>query len=194
MRVLELFSGTGSVGRVCHEKGYDVISLDINGKADITCDILHWNYSEYPNTFFDIIWASPDCTHYSKAKTRGVRNLRYANSLVLKTLEIISYFNPRYWYIENPQTGLLKKQPFMKNIPFIDADYCMYGFTYRKSTRFWTNVKAELKLCNKECGSFVNGRHLGSCGNFNKKICKLGRISKEQKYRIPSKLLHQLIV
>ena len=82
----------------------------------------------------------------------------------------------------------------MKNIPFIDADYCMYGFPYRKRTRFWTNIKAKLKLCDKKCGSFENGRHLGSCGNYNKKICQLGRMSKEQKYRIPSKLLHQLIV
>ena len=184
MRVLELFSGTGSVGKVCHEKGYDVISLDINGKADadITCDILHWNYRVYPTKFFDIIWASPDCTHYSKAKTKGVRNLVYANSLVKKTLEIISYFNPSYWYIENPQTGLLKEQPFMKNIPFIDADYCMYGFTYRKRTRFWTNVKVKLKLCNKKCGSFENGRHLASCGNGNNNYNKLGWVSKQQKY------------
>ena len=27
--------------------------------------------------------------------------------LVLKPLEIIDYFEPKYWFIENPQTGLL---------------------------------------------------------------------------------------
>ena len=30
------------------------------------------------------------------------------NKIVLKTLEIIDYFNPTWWFIENPQTGKLK--------------------------------------------------------------------------------------
>lgn len=48
MRVLELFSGTGSVGKVCREKGWEVISLDLKG-ADINTDILDWDYaSAYP--------------------------------------------------------------------------------------------------------------------------------------------------
>ena len=42
-------------------------------------------------------------------KTTGVRKIDEANKIVLKTLEIIDYFKPKYWFIENPQTGLLKK-------------------------------------------------------------------------------------
>jgi adenine-specific DNA methylase len=34
MRLLELFSGTGSVGTVAKELGYNVVSLDLK-KADI---------------------------------------------------------------------------------------------------------------------------------------------------------------
>ena len=138
MRVLELFSGTGSVGKVCRAKGYTVVSLDINGKADINCDIMDWEYEWYDKNSFDIIWASRDCTQYSKAKTRGVRDIEGANRLVLRTLDIINHFDPQYWFIENPQTGLLKSQPFMTDLPFVDADYCMYGKSYRKRTRFWT--------------------------------------------------------
>ena len=43
-RCLELFKGTGSVGRVCEELGYDVVSLDINPRYDATycCDILNF--------------------------------------------------------------------------------------------------------------------------------------------------------
>ena len=43
MRVLELFSGTHSVGKVCKDLGYEVVSLDLTN-ADINIDILKWDY------------------------------------------------------------------------------------------------------------------------------------------------------
>ena len=47
MRVLELFSGTGSVGNVCRARGMDVVSLDKDTPADIRCDILDWDCMAY---------------------------------------------------------------------------------------------------------------------------------------------------
>ena len=38
MKLLELFSGTGSVGRVARAHGWDVLSLDLKN-ADINADI-----------------------------------------------------------------------------------------------------------------------------------------------------------
>ena len=73
-----------------------------------------------------MVWASPICTHYSRARTtaKTPRDFVWADSLVLKALEIIEYFKPRYWFIENPQTGLLKTRPFMLDLPYTDVDYC----------------------------------------------------------------------
>ena len=131
MKLLELFSGTGSVGKVAKELGYDVVSLDLKD-ANINTDILNWDYKQFNRNNFQIIWASPPCVEYSIAKTTGVRKIDYANSIVQKTIEIIRYFNPSVWFIENPQTGLLKHQEFMKDFDYFDIDYCKYGFPYRK--------------------------------------------------------------
>ena len=124
MRVLELFSGTGSVGNVCRARGTDVVSLDRDMPADIRCDILDWDFRSYEPKSFDFIWASPPCTEYNIAKTTGVRDIEQANRVSQRTIDIIRYLDPKYWVIENPQTGKLKEQTFMNGHPFSDIDDC----------------------------------------------------------------------
>ena len=93
IKLLELFSGTGSVGTVVKDFGFDVVSLDLKN-AEINCDILNWDYQQHPVEHFDVIWASPPCTEYSEAKTTAVRKIDDANKIVLKTIEITKYFEP----------------------------------------------------------------------------------------------------
>ena len=160
MRLLELFSGTKSVGKVAEQLGYEVISLDLKD-ADINCDILEWDHTTFESGYFDVVWASPPRTEYSRAKTTGIRKIEHANKIVLKTLDIIEYFNPKYYIIENPQTGLLKDQWFMYGLPYVDIDYCKYGMPYRKRTRLWNNVFQwkPKSLCNKDCGNMNGNKH-----------------------------------
>ena len=107
MRVLELFSGTGSVGKVAHALGYEVISLDLTD-ATIKCDIMEWDYkAAFSVGYFDIIWASPPCNTFSKMRHSNVgrygvtmetiqRDI-YLNGLPIlrRTEEIIDYFKPQ---------------------------------------------------------------------------------------------------
>jgi len=107
MRLLELFSGTGSIGRAFEAQGWEVISLDILPGATTTQDILTWDHTVFPPGHFDFVWASPPCTEYSKARTRAKRPRDYdlADATVSRALEIIDYFCPQLWLLENPQTG-----------------------------------------------------------------------------------------
>ena len=77
--------GTKSVGTIAAKLGFNVISLDLKN-ADINTDILEWDYKQFDRNHFDFIWSSPPCTEYSKEKNTGIRNIEYANKIVLKLL------------------------------------------------------------------------------------------------------------
>lgn len=207
-KLLDLFAGTGSVTKMAQKLRYDVKSLDINQlkeapKVTFIMDILNFrpHLDLGPNWIPDIIWASPPCTEYSKAKTTGTRDIEGANRLVLKTLKIISWATQKnsklVWIIENPQTGHLKKQVFMQNLPFVDADYCAYGFPYRKRTRFWTNRKVELQLCpGRDVCPFIQPGtriHKHSIGNGRNNYNKGKQFLIREKCQIPEKIVEKLI-
>ena len=166
MRVLELFSGTGSVGKVFRECGHDVLSLDCDPRsnASVIEDILEWDYTRFSPGGFDVVWASPPCTHYSKARTtaKTPRDLEGSDRIVAKTLEVIRYFNPKWWFMENPQTGLLKSREVVQGLPWSDINYCQYGRMFWKKTRIWHNCPEwqPRPLCKrKTCPAIENGHH-----------------------------------
>ena len=130
MRLLELFSGTKSIGRAFEAFGWQVTSLDSDPQSQPTIceDVLKWDYKAFQPGHFDLVWASPVCTEFSRAMTRRPRQLEEGDRLVLRTVEIIGYLRPRWWAIENPRSGLLKTRSFMKDLPFDDVTYCQYGY------------------------------------------------------------------
>ena len=198
LNLLELFSGTKSVSKVGVKLGFECISLDLKD-ADININILEWDYKTYPPKYFDVIWSSPPCTEYSKAKTTGIRKIEQANEIVLKTIEIIEYFKPKFYIIENPQTGLLKQQSFMNALPFVDVDYCKYGFNYRKRTRLWNNISnwVPKPLCDKDCGNIINNKHIATAQRMpsgKKETWGDRPLFKQQElYKIPEELINEIL-
>ena len=202
MKVLDLFSGTGSVARVFRRHGHDVTTLDRDLDADIKTDIMDWDYRQFGPGAFDLVWSSPPCTEYSVAKTTGVRRLAEANQIVQRTLEVISYLSPAVWILENPQTGLLKRQSFMDSLPYVDVDYCKYGMPYRKRTRLWSNVAPALRLkplCMYDCDSLdeTGRRHKATAQRMpsGKKVDWGDRPLHGQSdlYRIPELLIEDIV-
>jgi len=213
MNCLELFSGTHSVGKVLESEGHKVISLDLKD-ATINCNILDWDYTTYSRDYFDYIHASPPCDTFSHCRKSWIgRKLKAHGDVIItkellikdqidiglpilnKTLEIINYFNPKYFTIENPQTGDMKN--YITELPYTDVDYCMYGLPYKKRTRIWNNFDFKGKLCNKECGNIFDGRHVSICGHYTKKftskINNFTNTTLKERYRIPEQLIKSWI-
>ena len=201
MRLLELFSGTGSIGKAFAAAGWDVVSVDIEATSNPTfcADVMAWDYRQFPRGHFDFVWGSPPCTMYSCARTtaKTPRDLEGADALVARTLEIIEYFGVP-WCFENPQTGLLKTREVVRGLPFVDCTYCKFGFPYKKRTRLWTSLPLQLPppCCKSDpCATFAAfGMHLCTAQRAPGKQHGVrrregeDRCSLEQLYSIPPQL------
>ncbi len=261
MRILELFSGTHSVGYCAEKLGHKIVSLDRDLEAKskiydyisenhIKEDIMTWNYKKnFKKGDFDIITASPVCLYWSRLRNCWIGRKSKAihptdiitkeileedirlkgQPMVDKIFEIIEYFEPKYWWIENPATGKMKeyiKKEYPKYNTFYDIDYCKYSnWGYQKKSRFWTNIKDFIpKLCKKDCENIIqiedkkqhktvlgNGYtiidgkkvlsntkalrdvHRLHFGDKNRKGCVGGGNNRLLRYRIPEKLIIELL-
>jgi hypothetical protein len=158
MNILELFAGSKSIGNVAEQLRMNVYSSDIEqfGGIDYVVDILEFDVNKVPFKP-DVIWASPPCTGFSVAaigrnwtKTDGDAipksdTARLGIELVKKTIEIIDYFNPKYFFIENPR-GMLRKLQIMQRFKRHSVTYCQYGDSRMKPTDIWTNSETWIPI------------------------------------------------
>ena len=162
LKVLELYSGTQSIGKEFRKRGHKVISVELNdiftkppynldqwtmSVADLNIDEIIQELDGPP----DIIWASPLCTTHSIAAISTHREqkgeLLYPKSekaiehdyLLLKTLHIIKDLKPKLYFIENPRGGM-RKSPLMQGLMYrYTITYCSYGDISMKPTDIWSN-------------------------------------------------------
>jgi len=219
LRVLVLYSGTGSVEHAVLQRYPNAItvSVDLNPAFNPThcCSVRQWmeatgGLQSYPIGFFDIVWASPPCTEYSRAKTMGKpvpypvnpsqphRDLVSADDNVRAAREVIHRLKPKYWFIENP-VGYLVTRPVMQDINHLRylCTYCRYGTDYQKATHIWTNaiLPAPLLQCTPQTPCDIrrlHGRHLISAQSGDSAMQK-GSGGAVAVYPIPAPLLDELM-
>ena len=146
MKVLELFAGSRSIGKVADELGYKVFSVDIKKFEGINLvkDILDLEIEDIP-FFPDMIWASPPCTYFSVASighhwnenhTPKTKEAILGMEVLNKTLLIFRWFKNAKFFMENPVGKMRRK---VKGINRATVTYCSYGDTRMKPTDIWSN-------------------------------------------------------
>jgi hypothetical protein len=165
MILLELFSGTGSWGKIFKKHGFEVISIDIEEKFNpsIVADVLTLDYKK-TLPVPDLILASPPCNSFSRLAVSSFQRDWYSlkplteasklgEKLLYKTLEIIKYFiskNPSLLFvIENPK-AMMRRMPIINKFPKETTLYCLYGFKWKKPTDFFNNFPKGLGLKDPE--------------------------------------------
>jgi site-specific DNA-cytosine methylase len=153
--ILDLCGGTGSWSKPYKDAGYDVvlITLPENSVVSIACGSYDNGNSFLVKdtagnsrkiSFKDIygILAAPPCTMFSIARTNAKtpRNTYDGMSIVNCCIRIIqeclhhNLSGLKFWALENPSTGYLKK--FLGKPALVFQPY-EYGDPYTKSTAIW---------------------------------------------------------
>ncbi len=200
MKILELYAGSRSIGKVGEKLGFEVFSSDVNNFEGINyvVDILEFDYDKVPFQP-DVIWASPPCTGFSVAAlgyhwTGGkgayiprTDTAKLGIELVKKTLEIINHYQPKYWFIENPR-GVLRKMEFMQSLKRHTVTYCQYGDERMKPTDIWTNsdVWVPRPMCK-------NGDTCHVAAPRGSKTGTQGRSNAYERSKIPEELCFEII-
>jgi site-specific DNA-cytosine methylase len=166
MKLLELFSGQGSISQTFRERGHQAYRVDWSQdvEAELHADVGTLTVQDIIDLcdgLPDVIWASPQCTTYSIATHRH-RTL--AEGLVPKTetaaqddainvamwnlIDELIKAGSRYYFVENPR-GRMRHMPFVQDRLRYFVTYCSYGkmgtspgweHTYtNKPTDVWSN-------------------------------------------------------
>lgn len=169
--ILSLFDFTGNWSRPYKDAGYNVIQVDIQHGTDV----MTMEYKSIPDVYG--ILAAVPCTDFAIS---GAKHFKRKDAdgttaksieLVYKTLEIINYFNPTFWVIENPMSRIHKCVPELGKVKykFNPCDFAGYNFEghvdldaerYNKTTWLWGDfnppVKKGLEPLTKDCPQWRN--------------------------------------
>jgi len=152
MKILELFAGSRSVGKVAEARGHEVFSIDINNfeGIDLVKDVDELLMEDIPFTP-DVVWSGTPCTTFSLAAISHHRNTDYSpksdfafkcDRMNIKVNHFINEWlkvNPNLiYYIENPR-GVLSKMYYMEGMPRTMITYCSYGDIANKPTNIFSN-------------------------------------------------------
>jgi site-specific DNA-cytosine methylase len=186
LKLLELFSGQGSISATFKERGHQAYRVDWSDdvEAELHADIAWLSVDDIIKLcdgLPDVIWASPQCTTYSIAthrhrtlaeglypKTDTAKQDDKVNEAMWQLIDQLIKAGSKYYFVENPR-GRMRHMYFVKDRPRHTISYCSYGrkanannyghLYINKPTDIWTNHPQPKfkKLCTGSTENHVHG-------------------------------------
>jgi len=148
MKLLELYAGSRSWGKVAEKLGYEVFSVDwkdFDG-IDLVIDIEDLEESMLP-WIPDVVVDGRPCTTFSLA-AGGTHRIEpnyeprtpFAEKCDRMNIKLNNFYKKWncIYYIENPR-AMLRKMDYMKGMDRTTVTYCSYGDTRMKPTDIFSN-------------------------------------------------------
>ena len=155
--ILSLFDYSGAWSKPYRAAGYNVIQVDIK----LGIDILTWDYHS-PTDVYGILIAVP-CTDFASSGARWFvekdADGRTGQSILLvkKSLEIVNYFNPVFWALENPVGRIARLVPELGKAALI-FNPCDFGDNWTKRTCLWGKFNQPVKRPVEPVYHYSNGK------------------------------------
>jgi hypothetical protein len=152
--MVDLGAGLKGSSRVMKERGWDVITLDINPafECDVTADVRTWHYTGLRRP--DLLWFSMPCTEFSRESMPWCKTgIAPDMSLIYACLRIRDEMQPLNWIGENVRGAIKYFKPLMGNYRFRAGPFFLWGEfpplgkvdmrTFRKKESYWSKHQAE---------------------------------------------------
>lgn len=158
--ILSLFDYTGHWSEPYRKAGYTVWQRDIKLGADIFEDVQQALYDSVDGLRVHGIMAAVPCTDFANSGARWWKEkekapipqhhllefdsrLEYFVGMVLCTLAIVEWLEPKWWVIENPRGRIRSLVPEIGPAKLVFQPW-MYGDPYTKETFLYGNFNAKL--------------------------------------------------
>lgn len=152
--VLSLFDYSGNWSNPYLNAGYDVWQIDIKHG----CNILKWDYRKIRMVHICLI-AMP-CTDYALSGAKHFYRKDHdgttakSQELMNRTKEILDYFKPEIWVLENPMSRIHKLNPWLGEVKFKFNPYD-FGNSCQKQTWLWGKFNNPIKKPGKNLGNWM---------------------------------------
>lgn len=137
--IISLYDYSGTWSEPYRKAGCRVLQIE----SKLGLDVFAWNYKVIRPELVAGILAAPPCTDFAGSgaqywKQKDKRGqTKESLKLVKRTLEIVSYFNPPFWVLENPVGRLNKLLPELAPFgPWYFEPY-WFGDPWTKKTGLW---------------------------------------------------------
>lgn len=165
LKVLDLFAGLEGWSEPWRASGHDVISVDNDPRfnVDITKDVRDLDWLDIPDQWHsegvDVLLASPPCEAFSVMtmgknwnydRTPKSDKARLGLELLMTTLDIIDWLDPKVAVIENPR-GMMRKMSVLRPYRRHTVWYCHYGYPVAKPTDLWAVRQPHLWVPEPPC-------------------------------------------